>query len=126
MKAAYIEHTGPPEAIQIGDASTSIDFDAELTVVAPRGRLVVMSGLDRRAVLPVGRFYTRNCSLFGFTVTDATVDELSTYATRLNDALASGALRGRVHSTLPLSHAAEAHRLVERGGLFGKIVLLPE
>jgi NADPH:quinone reductase-like Zn-dependent oxidoreductase len=39
--------------------------------------------------------------------------------------LADGTLTPRVARTLPLAEAAEAHRLVERGGLRGRIVLLP-
>ncbi|MEU8265201.1 NADP-dependent oxidoreductase [Micromonospora sp. NPDC048999] len=37
--------------------------------------------------------------------------------------LAAGKLRTRVAATMPLTEAAEAHRLVEAGGLRGKIVL---
>jgi NADPH:quinone reductase-like Zn-dependent oxidoreductase len=37
--------------------------------------------------------------------------------------VASGSLRTRVARTLDLGDAAEAHRLAERGGLRGKIVL---
>ena len=43
----------------------------------------------------------------------------------LVDAVAAGALRTRVDRTLPLAKAAEAHRLVEAGGLHGKVVLTP-
>ncbi|GAA1843026.1 NADP-dependent oxidoreductase [Asanoa iriomotensis] len=38
---------------------------------------------------------------------------------------AAGELRTRVAATMPLSEAAEAHRLVEAGGVRGKIVLIP-
>ncbi|MCX0247337.1 NADP-dependent oxidoreductase [Streptomyces drozdowiczii] len=41
------------------------------------------------------------------------------------DMAATGALRVKVHSTLPLSSAAEAHRLGESGGIDGKLVLIP-
>jgi NADPH:quinone reductase len=43
----------------------------------------------------------------------------------LVDAVAAGELRTRVDRTLPLADAAEAHRLVEAGGLHGKVVLVP-
>lgn len=41
----------------------------------------------------------------------------------LTNQVAAGRLRTRVARTIPLTDAAEAHRLVERGGLRGKIVL---
>jgi NADPH2:quinone reductase len=85
-----------------------------------------MSGLTHRCTFPVGAFYTRGCTMYGFTVTDATTEELAGAAREINGWLARGVLKGKVHSVLPLSEAAEAHRLVERGGLFGKIVLIPE
>jgi NADPH:quinone reductase-like Zn-dependent oxidoreductase len=40
-------------------------------------------------------------------------------------AVAAGRLRTRVDRVLPLAEAAEAHRLVEAGGLHGKVVLAP-
>lgn len=39
--------------------------------------------------------------------------------------VASGRLRTRVSRTLPFDEAADAHRLVEAGGLHGKVVLVP-
>jgi NADPH:quinone reductase len=42
----------------------------------------------------------------------------------LTAAVADGRLRTRVARTLPLQQAAEAHRLVEAGGLRGKVVLV--
>jgi NADPH2:quinone reductase len=40
-------------------------------------------------------------------------------------ALAAGEIAPRIHATLPLAQAAEAHRLLESGGVTGKIVLAP-
>jgi len=43
----------------------------------------------------------------------------------LTGQVASGRLCTRVACTLDLAEAAEAHRLLERGGLRGKVVLTP-
>jgi len=39
--------------------------------------------------------------------------------------VAAGRLQTRVARTIPLADAAEGHRLVEAGGLRGKVVLIP-
>lgn len=106
---------------------TTRQFDGDLAVesIARRGRILVIAGLAARTLLPVGRFYQRNATLYGFTVTDATTEELATYAIEINRWLAQGALPARIACRLPLSQAAEAHRLLEAGGVFGKIVLAP-
>ncbi|MGH9773165.1 MAG: zinc-binding dehydrogenase, partial [Candidatus Acidiferrales bacterium] len=71
------------------------------------------------------RFYQKNCTLYGFTVTDATAEELNAYAAETNRWLEQGVLKARIDRVLPLSQAAEAHRLVESGQLLGKVVLEP-
>ncbi|CAM3661225.1 NAD(P)H-quinone oxidoreductase [Bordetella sputigena] len=39
--------------------------------------------------------------------------------------VADGRVRPKIHASLPLAQAADAHRLLESGDVFGKIVLLP-
>jgi NADPH2:quinone reductase len=39
--------------------------------------------------------------------------------------IADGRIRPRMHGSLPLAQAAEAHRMMERGEIFGKLVLKP-
>ena len=107
------------------DATKAPEVERALSVMARRGRLIVMAGLTHRCTLPVGPFYTSNCTLYGFTVTDATVEELGDCAAQINSWLAKGALRAKIVATLPLSQAAVAHRLFETNDLFGKLVLLP-
>ena len=36
----------------------------------------------------------------------------------------AGQVRPVVHATLPLTRAAEAHRMVEQGGVVGKILMV--
>ncbi|GHO49407.1 hypothetical protein KSX_75700 [Ktedonospora formicarum] len=85
-----------------------------------------MAGPQHQTTLMVGPFYTKNCSIYGFTVSDATIDELHTYASQIDYWLGRGVLRGKVALRLPLSRAAEAHQLDESGSLVGKIILSPE
>jgi NADPH2:quinone reductase len=120
-------HAFAPDGVNVyWDATGRPDVEQALAVLARRGRIVLMSGLKHRCTLPVGAFYTKNCTMFGFTVTDATIEELAAYAVEINSGLAKGVLKGKVHAILPLAQAAEANRMVERGKLFGKIVLVPE
>lgn len=107
------------------EATKALDLEAVMGVLAPGGRILVMAGLDRRCPFPVGPFYTHNLSLFGFTITSLATHELALAARRLNGWLARGSLRARIHSRLPLAETADAHRLVESGDLFGKVLVLP-
>ncbi|MFN5916025.1 MAG: NADPH:quinone reductase, partial [Planctomycetota bacterium] len=42
------------------------NFDFAVRSMAPNGRMVVMAGRDARPEFPVGPFYVKGCSLFGF------------------------------------------------------------
>ena len=99
------------------------ELKAMLSVLAQRGRMVLMSGLKHQCEFPVGEFYTRNATLFGFTVTDAADFELAGHAERIREWLSGGQLRARIHRVLPLAAAAEAHRMMEEERLFGKVVV---
>ncbi|HEV7223903.1 MAG TPA: NADPH:quinone reductase [Pirellulales bacterium] len=107
------------------------NFERTVPLLAPRGRMIVMAGREARPVFPVGPFYVKDCSLFGFAMFNATPDEQRASATDINRWLASGQLKPRIDRVLPLAQAAEAHRLQEEntlqkaGTLAGKIVLIP-
>jgi NADPH:quinone reductase-like Zn-dependent oxidoreductase len=87
-----------------------------------------MAALDARPPLPVGAVYTRDVSLRGFAISNASVVDLADAATTINRLLASGRLRVRIGARLPLEQAALAHQLLEhpRPDLPpGRIVVLP-
>lgn len=106
------------------DTSGHQNLEKAVAWLGHHGRLILMSGLNARPVFPVGPFYTKNCSLFGFTVTSLSADELRLHAENINAWFASGKLQVRIDRVLQLGEAAEAHRLVEsRGGVTGKIVI---
>jgi NADPH:quinone reductase len=107
------------------------DFGRTFGLLAERGRMILMAGRDARPVFPVGAFYVKQCSLFGFVVFKATADEQRDAAADINKGLAGGWLRPNIARVFPLSATAEAHRLQEEntihkaGTLRGKIVLAP-
>ncbi|HVX11765.1 MAG TPA: NADPH:quinone reductase [Pirellulales bacterium] len=108
------------------DMSGKPDFDAAVASIARDGRLILMSGLTARPAFPVGPFYVKGCTMHGFAVTHATPAELDASAAEINGWFSAGRLRVRIDRVVPLSAAAEAHRLVEeKTPLSGKIVLTP-
>ncbi len=107
------------------------DFLRTVELMARRGRIVVMAGRQAQPPFPVGPFYTRDLTLFGFAMFNATLDEQRACAEDINHWLASGKLRPLIGRTMRLDQAAEAHALQEAntlqkaGTLTGKIVLTP-
>lgn len=100
-------------------------------VLAKRGRIVLMAGRDARPEFPVGPFYVKGCSMHGFAMFTFTPDEQAACAKDISQWLSEGKLKARIDRVLPLSEAAEAHRLQEEntlqksGVLAGKLVLKP-
>ena len=112
-------------------------LERTIDLMAPRGRIIVMAGRQARPDFPLGKFYTKDLSLIGFAMFNASPDEQRECATALNDLFTrNGMVPGvgwhpAVGITLPLSQAAAAHQLQEdntlhkKGTLSGKIVLIP-
>lgn len=107
------------------------DFERAIPLLAMRGRMVVMAGREARPAFPVGPFYVKDCSLFGFAMFNSSTEDQRAAATDINRWMAEGKLKARIDRILPLSETATAHRLQEEstihksGTLSGKIVLKP-
>ena len=107
------------------------DLDRAISHLAGRGRMILMAGRDARPPFPVGPFYVKGCSLYGFAMFNATPDEHRAAAEDVNRWMAEGKLKANIDRVLPLAQTAEAHRLQEEstirkaGTLCGKIVLKP-
>ncbi|WP_433064208.1 alcohol dehydrogenase catalytic domain-containing protein [Dactylosporangium sp. CS-033363] len=106
------------------DTSGHNDLPAVLDTLAFRGRIVVMSGANAHPVLPVAALYMHDRSITGFVISHATTAELAEAAAAVNRHLAAGHLRSRATLDLPLSETAEVHRMLERGDLHGRRVVL--
>jgi NADPH2:quinone reductase len=107
------------------------NFDQAVPLLAARGRMILMAGRDARPPFPVGPFYVKGCSLYGFAMFNATPHEQRAAAEDINRWLAEGKIKPRIDRVMPLDQAAAAHRLQEEntigkaGTLAGKILIKP-
>ena len=106
------------------------DLVRSVDLMAQRGRIVLIAGRQARPVFPVGPFYVKGLSLFGFAMFNATAAEQRRCAEDLSRWLAEDKLHPPVGRTFRLDEAAAAHRYLEEntlggaGTLVGKVVLL--
>jgi NADPH2:quinone reductase len=127
--SAAVRGFAPDGVNVVWETQREPDFDVLVSLMAERGRLILMAGRDARPPFPVGPFYVKGCSLHGFAMFKATADEQRTCANDINRWLEEGKLRAQIGREMSLAEAAAAHRLQEEstlqrsGGLTGKIVL---
>lgn len=101
-----------------------------LAQLALGGRLAVI-GLQqgRRGELDLGRLLSHRLTVLGTTLRSRPAAQkaaiLADVHTHVWPMLADGRLRPVVHDRLPLGAAAEAHRRLAAGEVFGSLVLLP-
>lgn len=113
----------------IVDLVGGADFPAFIERLAPNGRLVLVGAV---AGLPPADFGARLLSGFQQSRSVATFSLDSIPAVRRDvvrltqlEAAARGDLHAVVDDVLPLERAAEAHRRMDEGSVFGRIVLTP-
>jgi NADPH2:quinone reductase len=124
-------HTGG-QGVQVWyETQREPDLVRMVELLAKRGRMIVMAGRQAMPLFPVGPFYVKDLSLFGFAMFNASPDEQRACAEDINRWLAEKKLRVPIGRTFSLAEAAAAHRLQEEntlqkaGTLLGKIVLVP-
>lgn len=106
-------------------------LERTISLMAFRGRIILMAGRQARPDFPLGAFYTRDLSLLGFAMFNATPDEQRVCGLALNQLFEAGKWKPAVGKQFKLSEAAAAHQLQQentldkKGTLQGKIVLTP-
>ena len=114
-----------PEGVDVfWDNSGTHDLEHTLPLLARGGRIIAMAGLLATPVLPIGQLYLKDASIRGFIISNASVADLALAAKMTNYGLSRGILKARICAKLPMSEAAEAHRLQEKGAR-GRIIVLP-
>ena len=106
-------------------------LDRTVSLMAPRGRIVLMAGRTARPEFPVGPFYVKDLRMAGFAMFNASPDEQRATADAMNAWAQAGKWKPLIGATMPLAEAAQSHQLQEdntlqkSGTLLGKIVLTP-
>ena len=100
-----------------------------LDALATEGRLVVIGFQGgSRAELDLRTLFHKRAAVFSASLRARPVGEKTTICAEVAEhvwpLVADGSIRPVIGSTLPLSEAAEAHRLMESGGSTGKILLV--
>lgn len=112
----------------IVDGVGKATFDGDLRAVATRGNIVVFGAASGPAEpFGPGDLISRSRTVSGGDVADGigTHEELLARAGDVLDGIEQGWLTSRIHTTLPLTEAAEAHRVLESRESIGKILLSP-
>jgi len=101
----------------------NVNLDHDLTMIAPKGRIVVIGNRGRIEIDP-RKIMGKQSTVTGFALWGLGADDVARGHQAIGAALASGALRPVVGAELPLAEAAEAQRRVMAPGARGKIVLV--
>lgn len=105
------------------DAAGSNELEQLVPALRPGGRIVLLAGARPSSTLPVQTFYRLGATITGFTISQASEQELAEGARHVNDAVGRTGLRPRRVLSVPLAEVAEAHDLVETGRIRGKVVV---
>jgi NADPH:quinone reductase len=102
----------------------NVNLAKDLTVLAPRGRVVVVGSRGKIEIDP-RETMKRNADIRGMSLVFATPEEVRAIHAALAKDLAAGALQPVIDEELPLSDAAKAHEAILQGSSHGKIILKP-
>ncbi len=100
-----------------------------LELLAPNGRMVLVGAVagfpPEDFAAPLLRAFQQSRSIATFSLDTIPVPQRNTTREALLGAAARGELTPVVHEVLPLTQAAQAHRDMDRGTVFGRVVLVP-
>jgi len=108
----------------ITEMLANVNLARDLTMLAPRGRVVVIGNRGTIEINPRDAM-GREAAILGLILWAATDAELAEIHAAIFAGLDNGSLRPVVGQELPLLDAASAHVRVMEPGSFGKIVLVP-
>jgi NADPH2:quinone reductase len=102
----------------------NVNLGKDLTILAPRGRVVVIGSRGSVEINPRDAM-TRDGSILTMSLWNATPQDLAAIHAALVAGLENRTLRPMIRHEIPLSDAARAHEVIMEPGSYGKIVLVP-
>jgi NADPH2:quinone reductase len=105
------------------EMAAHINLDTDLSLLAPRGRVVVVGNRGRVEIDP-RQAMGRDAAILGMTLFNATPAEVASIHAALIAGLENGTLNPVVGREMPMSEAARAHEAVMEPGALGKMVLV--
>jgi NADPH2:quinone reductase len=108
----------------IMELAAHINLGKDLTVLAKRGRVVVI-GNRGPVEINARDAMSRDADIRGMSLMHATDEERARMYTEMGKQFAAGKLTPIVGKEIPLADASKAHEDVMKSGAYGKIVLVP-
>lgn len=103
---------------------SNVNLGNDLTVLAPRGRVVIIGSRGRVEINPRDAM-SRDATILGMLLFNASDADRTVIHAALKAGLENGTLRPTVGQRFSLAEADRAHQAVLQSGAYGKIVLLP-
>jgi NADPH:quinone reductase len=119
---AIARATGGRGVDVILEMAAHLNLDTDLSLLAPRGRVVVI-GNRGRVEIDARQAMGRDAAILGMTLFNASEADLASIHAALVAGLENGTLNPIVGREMPLADAARAHEAVLQPGALGKIVL---
>jgi NADPH2:quinone reductase len=128
-RAGHSDHDEPGKFDVIIDIVGGDDIPAFIDRLAPNGRMIAVGAVAGMPPADFGmqlmRSFQQSRSFATFSLNTVPVAVRNTVRSEQFDAAARGRLHPVVHEVLRLDQAAEAHRQMDNGTVFGRIVLTP-
>jgi NADPH2:quinone reductase len=102
----------------------NVNLGNDLTLLAPRGRAVVIGSRGTVEINP-RETMARDADIRGMQLANGSEQEIAGIHQALVEGLSNGSLRPVIGKEFPLAEAAKAHEAVMAPGSYGKVVLIP-
>jgi NADPH2:quinone reductase len=123
-RAAITKATGGRGVDVIVETNAHLNLDADLTLIAKYGRIVVIGSRGRVEIDPRGTM-GKEASILGMVLFNVAPGEFGWIHAAIGAGLANGTLKPVIGREFALADAPRAHQAVLEPGALGKIVLIP-